>query len=376
MVDERPGVWPWAARCAASAAARVYRQLIGARHRAYDRGWLPSFALGRPTLSVGNLSAGGTGKTPLVAYLVRELARKGHRPAVLLRGYRSSRPVGGKAARPAIGDVTPWSDEAAELEQRVHGLGGVVVRPDPDRVRAAEGILREHPSTDVFVLDDGFQHRRVQRDLDIVLISVRRGLCGGRLLPRGLLREPPEGLSRADVVVLTRVEPDADTSCLEAEVRRYIRAETPVLRCRHEVGGLDSLDGERFSTTRLAGRRVFLVAAIGDPAAFARTVSTLDADIVGQWWGPDHHRYTPDDWAEIGRRARAAGAGVLLTTGKDATKLRQLGPCGAAGETDDGLPVWVLRVDVRFYGDDGSTLLQRASDAIERASATKGPRGG
>lgn len=375
MLRGRPGVVPAGLRGCASAAAGVYAQLMSLRNRAYDRGHLTGHTLPRPVVSVGNLSAGGTGKTPMVAYLVRELAGRGHVPAVLMRGYRPARP----AVRGPDGRSTgATNDEADELAEAFRGLRGVCVSVDADRVRGAAAVLAASPDVDVFVLDDGFQHRRVRRDLDVVLVSARQGLCEGRVLPRGLLREPPEGLRRADVVVLTRVEPAADVSGLEAEVRRWVRADVPVLKCWHEVEGVESLDGERFAPLRLRGRRVFLVAATGDVGAFEASAVRLEAEIAGTWWGPDHHRYDQDDWDDIQRQARAAGASVILTTGKDATKLRSLAavPAASATRTDDttpgpaerpgedGVPVWVLRVGIRFHGDDGAELLQRVERVI------------
>lgn len=365
MTGGKAGVWPECLRAAALAAAGGYGRLIAARNRAYERGWLSQHDLGRATISVGNLTVGGTGKTPVVAWLVRRLAEAGHQPAVLLRGYRGE--------REGVG-----SDEAVELSGLFRGVSGVSVWPDPDRVRAAAAVLSQQPATDVFVLDDGMQHRRVRRDLEVVLVSATQGLSGGHVLPRGLLREKPEGLARADVVVLTRVESGsgAEVLGLESEVRRYVREGTAVVRCRHGVSGIETDAGEHFSAARVAGRRVFLVAGTGDPESFGRTARGLGAEVAGHWWGRDHHRYAPADWAEIGRQARAAGAQLILTTGKDFAKLRQLGPTGAAAEGTEGLPVWVVRVEVTFWDDGAEVLMERAHAAIRGYPNQSGRTGG
>ncbi|MDX1683451.1 MAG: tetraacyldisaccharide 4'-kinase, partial [Phycisphaeraceae bacterium] len=177
-----------------------YRPLIGLRNLAYDRGWRQVTRLEKPVVSVGNLTTGGTGKTPWVMEVVRRLEVAGHDPVVLSRGYH-----GGETA-----------DEPAMLEAAL-GEGRVFV--DADRVEAGRRALSQRASADRVVLDDGFQHRRLGRDLDLVLIDATRPFGGGAILPRGLMREPKTALGRADMIILTRVN-RVDPAAVEAITRR------------------------------------------------------------------------------------------------------------------------------------------------------------
>lgn len=176
-------------RVALTAMEPAYRAAVALRNVAFDRGWRTPRDLGRPTISVGNLTVGGTGKTPMVVALCRKLIAMGHLPGVLLRGYKSH---GGR------------SDEADELQTTLGSQ--VVVEADPDRVAAARRVLQKTPGTTVFVLDDGFQHRRAHRDLDIVLLDAARPFADGHVLPRGLLREPMQNLRRASAVIFTHAD--------------------------------------------------------------------------------------------------------------------------------------------------------------------------
>lgn len=310
ILEGRGGVAGAVVRAGAAAAEPLYAGAISLRNLAYDHGWLASRPLGRPVISVGNVSAGGTGKTPVVAMLAGLLRAHGHHPAMLLRGY--ARKPGEKA------------DEQLELEG---ALGPEVpVHADADRVRGAADVLRKHPGTTCFLLDDGFQHRRACRDLDLVLVSATQGLCGGRVLPRGLLRERPSGLARAGVVLLTRADAvDPGTlSRLAAEVARHLRPGTPVLTCRHAVTDVISSAGRVFPPGHAEGRRWVVAVGTGDPAAVLATFRGLGVDVAGECVFPDHHAYTPADADRLLALARDAGAEALACTAKDAVKLAPL----------------------------------------------------
>lgn len=323
ILEGRGGVAGAVVRAGAAAVEPLYAGAITLRNLAYDRGWLASRPLGRPVISVGNLSAGGTGKTPVVAMLAGMLRAHGHRPAVLLRGY--ARKPGEKA------------DEQLELEA---SLGpDVPVHADADRVRGAASVLHDRPDTTCFLLDDGFQHRRATRDLDLVLVSATQGLCHGRVLPRGLLRERPSGLARAGVVLLTRADavPTDALERLRSEVVRHLRPTTAVLTCRHAVTDIASSGGEVFPPEYARGRRWFVAVGTGDPAAVLTTFRTLGADIAGERIFPDHHAYTTADVDRLLALARVAGAEALACTAKDAVKLAPL----LAGR---GTPLFIPRV--------------------------------
>lgn len=291
-------------RAALSALTPGYRAGNALRSVGFAVGLKPTRPLGRPTVSVGNLTAGGTGKTPMVQHLVRQLAETGHRPCVLLRGY-----MGGDEAeehRKALGDIAH-------------------VEPDPDRVAAAARVLNEHPETTCFVLDDGFQHRRARRDLDLVLIDATNPWGFGRLLPRGLLREPKGALCRADAVIVTRADqvPPEALQQLDNEVDR-ITGRPPIAHAEHAWDGL--LSGKPNETgilkplDELRGQTVMGVVGIGNPAAFANTLERHAGTVVHCEQLPDHHRYTTTQLNHLIELAKTAGATALVTTEKDWVK--------------------------------------------------------
>lgn len=287
------------------------------RNRAYDVGLLRATRVDAPVVCVGNLTTGGTGKTPMVVHVVRALARRGRRPGVLSRGYKAT------AAERAAD--APRGDEARMLGAE---LAGVPAVQDADRVRGARALIAR--GCDTVVLDDGFQHRRLARDLDIVLVDALRpfGLpwrgddAPAYLLPRGLLREQVSGLSRAAACVVTRSD--------QVEPQRLARLEellaaaapaVPRLLARHAPKALLAPDGERFEPARLAGREVELLSGIGNASGFEETVRALGAVVVAHRRFPDHHAYTAQDLAGLGRSGRA-----VVTTAKDAVKLGELLP--------------------------------------------------
>lgn len=290
--------------------AAVFAGLARLRAAGYERGLLPSARVSAPVVSVGNLSAGGTGKTPFVACLARRFELRGLRVGILSRGYGAER---GDGAR--LNDEARWFRAVLPAAERVQ---------DPDRVRGAEELVAR--GVDVILLDDGFQHRRLARDLDLVLVDATRpwGLPapapGGpsvrACLPRGLLREPPSALARADLLVLTRadqLEPAA-LAVLRSELEGLAPGR-PLCLGVHRAVGLLGPDGTE-PLAALAGRTVDLVSALGNPEAFQRSVEGLGARVAQHRAFPDHHRYGPGDLAGLGQGER-----WLVTTEKDAVKL-------------------------------------------------------
>ena len=298
---------------------RLPAALFGAaatlRRAAYDARILPVRRLEVPVVCVGNLSTGGTGKTPMCALVVQRLAARGLRPGLLSRGYRSA--PGGR------------NDEALLLERLLPGVPHV---QDKDRVRGGRALVDQGCRS--IVLDDGFQHRRLHRDLDLVLVDATRpwGLPapaeGGEplaaLLPRGLLREPASSLARADLIVLTRASQAAaaELAGLEEEIARCAPGK-PVLRADHRPARLvDERGGER-ALGSLAGMEVDLASGIGNPESFERSVRSLGAHVRVHRTFPDHHAFVAADLtglAGLGQDGRA-----LVVTAKDAVKLAPLG---------------------------------------------------
>ena len=294
----------------------LYRVAVAARIGAYHRGWLRSSRLPVPVISVGNLIFGGTGKTPTVIALVRDLVRRGRHPAVLTRGY-------GRAVDETVVLIGPEpgetfreaGDEPIELAQRLPGVPIVV---DADRARG--GVEALSRGADVLVLDDGFQHLRLERDLDLVLVDAGDPWGGGRLPPRGRLREPLSGLTRADAVLVTKVGPDPEP--VLASVRRVVAEqglEVPVLAARLEPTTIRR-GHDQTGPEVLGGTPVFAVAGLARPGGFADLLRTAGAEVVGTRWFADHHPFTGTEVEEALAAAAALGA-VVVTTAKDAVKM-------------------------------------------------------
>jgi tetraacyldisaccharide 4'-kinase len=322
----------------------VYR-LGRAFHRAlYRFGLRTRIELPACVVSVGNLVAGGVGKTPFCAWLAQALLERGHEVLILARGY-------GREAGARLNDEGQWL--AARLPR-------VRVVQDRDRARAGAAALSDRPA-DIVLLDDGLQHERLARDLEIVLIDVTSPFGNGRLLPAGPLRETPAALRRADFVVATRCEQAAAGAAqdLEERVRRLAPA-ARFLASRFPIVALRRGD-ERLPADSLSGRDVVLWTAVGSPAAVERTLASLGACVVARQLHPDHHRFTGADAAAARKLSKTARAPLVITA-KDAVKVERL----AGLEVD----CFVLEQGVEVA--DGSRLLQ----AIEgRLAARRRPPG-
>lgn len=300
-------------RAALGPLAWGYGRVVALRNTAYDRGWLASYPLGAPTVSIGNLTVGGTGKTPVAAWFAGRIAANGGRPAILLRGYGGDEPLVHKLLNP-----------------------DVVVIAGADRRRSAAGALDRGATA--LVLDDGFQHRRARRDADVVLLSADRHRQV-RLLPAGPWREPAMSLRRATHVIVTRKR----AMPLHArEVMEYVTRVapnavpaivhlTPEFLVRWETG-------ERHQLEDLAGRTALAISAIGDPRAFESQLRAAAMRVAGRPF-PDHHAFTPGDVRRLADEAR--GADVTICTLKDAVKLGPIWPPSAP-------PLWYLSQSVRI----------------------------
>jgi tetraacyldisaccharide 4'-kinase len=299
---ERRGPLAAAARLGLWAASGPYRLGVWWRNRGYDRGRRPVIRTGVPVVSVGNLTLGGTGKTPCVEYVAGFYRDRGLQAAILSRGYGA--------------DAGP-NDEALVLEEN---LPDVPHLQDADRAAAARRAVEELES-EVLVLDDGFQHRRLHRDLDVVLVDATIPPHRDRLFPRGTLREPETSLRRANVVLLTRCDqaPDADETG-ERLTRLYphLTVATSDHRPIELFGG-----DEPEPVEKLNGRVVAGFAGIGNPPAFRRTLESLGASVTDFRAYPDHHPYTRADVDDLRRWAATLPADVAVaTTQKDWVKLR------------------------------------------------------
>ncbi len=304
----------------------------------YDGGWMRAERVAAPVVSVGNLTLGGTGKTPCVEYVAAFYEQRKRKVAVLSRGYGS---VGGR------------NDEALLLAEN---LPHVPHLQGADRVALALQAVDEL-HRDVLVLDDGFQHRRLARDLDVVLIDVTDPWGQGHLFPRGLLRESPRGLRRAGVVVLTRCD---QVSAMErGRIREEVARLAPhaaVAEAVHRPEALINADRLSSDLGRLADRPVAAFCAIGNPAAFRQTLTDLGAEVKAFRSYPDHHPYPPDDLEDLRAWARQQATDcVVVTTQKDLVKLRQSHLAGRE--------LWALRI--RLHLEAGKDALdQRLEEAV------------
>lgn len=331
----------------------LYGAVARARLRLYRSGFLKSESVGAPVLSVGNLTAGGTGKTPLVEWAARALAREGLRVCVLTRGYgradESRRVVASDGAR-LLSEVAECGDEPRLLAERLLGAASVVC--DRDRVKAALWA-REVFGAEVFVLDDGFQHLRLARDLDIVTLDATEPWGGGHLLPRGRLREPVSGLERADCVVITRAELAADIEGLRAEVVRVSGGCAEVFTSRVRTVRLRPLSGSGapVAELKLESAAVGAFCAVGNPGAFFEHLRRDGFELSYTRAFKDHHAYTKADAESVSRQASERGARALLTTAKDAVKLRGF---------EFALPCYVVETELEFDGEERLRGLLRA----------------
>jgi tetraacyldisaccharide 4'-kinase len=318
---QRTGLLAESLRHAARLGSWGYRMGIRGREVAYESGLLAIKRLPRPTICVGNITVGGTGKTPLVMRLVTDLLAKGCRPAILLRGYKREQ----KTAHPVLvrdpqnirATVRDSGDEAMEMAVR---LPGACIGVGANRYAVGCEILKKYP-VDCFVMDDGFQHYKLHRDLNIVTLDVTDPWGGGKLLPAGLLRESPEALRRADLVILTRtalVAPDR-LAVLRAEVSTFIRESAAVLESRHEPLCLISLYGDKsIPLTKLKGKTILAVSGIANPQSFELSLTGLGAEISAAYRLGDHRGRGPDVWKWIAQH-RQSGQWVVMTE-KDAMR--------------------------------------------------------
>ncbi|MEQ1904135.1 MAG: tetraacyldisaccharide 4'-kinase [Pirellulaceae bacterium] len=331
----------WLLRGLLTIASWPYGWVIRFRNWQFDRSWKKNSRCGLPVISIGNLTTGGTGKTPLVIWFAEQIRAQGIRVAILSRGYG------------AVGEGE--NDEARELAERLPDVPNLI---DPSRVRSAR-LAREELEMQVCILDDGFQHRYLARDLDVVLIDATLPFGFGAMLPRGLLREPVKGLRRANLVVITRtnVVTDDVLTGIEQTIRKW-NPVVPVARSIVEPRSWRRADGERKKIDELLLDKVFMLCAIGNPSGFRASINQLRANVVGEAIFPDHHHFNNADLAQIETRAKEAGAQIIVCTVKDLVKINRnrLGDC----------PIWALEISSRFVSDEDTviTLLQRVLAAI------------
>jgi tetraacyldisaccharide 4'-kinase len=301
---ERQGVTANILRSILRVVEAPYSSAVAWRNRQYDRGRKEVQRVGVPVISVGNLTLGGTGKTPMVEWLARWFLDRGVRVAIVSRGY------GSKAGSS--------NDEALELAEKLPGVPHV---QNPDRVAAARAAIAEH-NCRLILLDDAFQHRRIHRDIDIVLLDALEPFGYGHLFPRGMLREPLSSLRRADVVALSRADliDGNERSRIQTVVRRHA-PDALWIECSHAPRELRSASGKRAEIASLANRKVAAFCGIGNPAGFRRTLSQCDFSVAAFREFADHHSYEQSDLDSLGAWASSLAVEALVCTQKDLVKI-------------------------------------------------------
>jgi tetraacyldisaccharide 4'-kinase len=330
-------------------ASHLYRGFLAGYWLGYEIGLWRSRRLPCRVISVGNVTLGGTGKTPFTIWLAQWCRQQGWSVAVLSRGYGSRGSAACQVVSAGDGPCVDWQTAGDEPYLMARRLPGVPVIVGKNRYVTGQYAC-DRFGVRVVILDDGFQHRTLARDLDVVLVDASNPFGVGSLVPRGVLRESPRALRRADVVVLSRTDmPSSEVSKVRKHIRRWCRrqplyAVTAVPEALYR-GDTSIAEGPAW----LARRRVVAFAGIGNPQAFAATLIRLGVHVEALLAFPDHHVYTAADWCAMINIARRRNAECLVTTEKDAVRLPL--------SWQEPVPVYTLRIGIRFGG--GQQALQR-----------------
>ncbi len=338
--------------------SRAHRLVLRLRDAGYQRGVFRVDWAACPVMAIGNIAAGGTGKSPMAVWAAQTLLRQGMRPAVLSRGYKSEREARGGVVTDGRRLLMSAGEAGDEPFMMAMALSGVPVLVGRNRCRSAR-LAVDRFDPDVLILDDAMQHRRFGRDADIVLLDARNPFGNGYLLPRGRLREPPSALGRASAIVFTRLDDDARAPALAEWGHRF---RVPVFFCRHRIrlyrvfpdaGRPYRLSPEPAGA--LEGKRVVAFSGIADNPAFFAAVRELGAETEAAFPFPDHHPYTPDDCEAMTSLVRREAMDGAITTEKDLGRLGR--------NPFSGFPLWVAGVEIDF-GADAAAMARFFLDAV------------
>ena len=326
----------------------VFRCIVGVRYVFYELGVLRRFPLGCQVISIGNVTAGGTGKTPVTEKFARELHACGRKVAILSRGYRRKErpwwqrmfseviepPLVVSDGKRILLDAATGGDEPYMLASN---LPGVCVVVDRNRVKAGRYAIRRF-GCDTLILDDGFQYQKLKHSLEVVLVDKTNPFGNGNMLPRGVLREPAKNLRRADFIFITKS--DGDSREVRGLVRQF-NEKAEIIECRHAPRVLrDVYTREELPLEWLKGKTLATLSGIAVPQGFENSLRTLGAKVIHCERYADHHRYEPSEIIEALNRAADRGCDALLTTEKDAVRFPRL-------ETTP-VPAYYLRVDIEI----------------------------
>jgi tetraacyldisaccharide 4'-kinase len=337
------------------APAKLYELGVRARAAFYENRLFETRRLNTPVISVGNMTVGGSGKTPCVAFLARFLRDEGCEVAILSRGYKreSQGLVEVANGREILCGPAESGDEPFLLANLCPGARVVV---DRDRYAAGKW-LEERAPVSVFILDDGYQHMRLARDLNLLLIDASEPLDQAKMIPFGRLREPMTAMRRADAVIVTRSDQPFDRHALEHAVGRFAREGTPIFYAHHKMTELIRLDGDgAASPAGFARKRIAAMSGVARPDRFIADLEGLGMEIALRRDFDDHHRYTREELSEIVERAREVRAEAIITTEKDAANLAP----GFAGPP----PIFAARIE--FICENERELKDLVKRAIDR----------
>ena len=310
------------------ALSLVFAAVVGARYLLYRMGILRRFPLGVQVISIGNVTAGGTGKTPVTEIFARTLAAEGRKVAILSRGYRRKEapwwmrmfaqvvtpPLVVSDGRRVLRDSAEGGDEPYMLASNLPGVAVVV---DRDRVKAGRYAVKRL-GCDTIILDDGFQYQKLKHSVEVVLVDATNPFGNGNMLPRGILREPARNLGRADIIFLTKCR--GDVSAVREEIRRYNQT-AEIVECTHAPKSLkDVWSREEFPLSWLEGKTVCTLSGIASPKGFENSLRRLGAKVVWCERYADHHRYDSSEVLYALNRTADMGADALVTTEKDAVR--------------------------------------------------------
>jgi len=325
-----------------------YGAVIRLRNLLYDNEWLKVQRVNAVVISIGNITTGGTGKTPLVIRLCKQITQnlklktQNCGLAILTRGYKTTQ---------------NYVDEPELLKKSCPDAKVIV---NPDRVVAAREAINKFAAK-VLIMDDGFQHRRLHKDLDIVTIDAACPFGFNRILPAGLLREPLNALKRADAVVITRCDqvPQNELANLKEKLRQ-INPNMVIAEAIHAPVGVRTADGKKISIAELTAKNIFAFCGIGNPDAFFNTIRKIPANLIGSKIYDDHHHYCDDDITDIQKQAQLSKADLILTTEKDATKI--------ISASNLSIPLGCLEIELKFIDAE-----QKISGLIDSVLSDKIP---
>ncbi len=372
--DDEGHEWPvrlllWVLKC----LSYVYGFVVQARLYLYEVGVIRRFPLGCQVISVGNITVGGTGKTPMVEKLARELSAEGRKVAILSRGYRKKEKssvqgfldkITGRAARTPPRIVSDGKRLLLDSEMSgdepymlATNLPDVVVLVDKNRVKSGRYAVR-HFQCDTLLLDDGFQYQRLSHRLDLVLVDRTNPFSNGHVLPRGFLREPVSNIARAKFICITKAQ-NGSTQELRDKIQE-LNPDAGIMECNHVPVTLSgAFSRNKYPLSKLQGMKVVALSGIASPQSFENSLEKLGAEILKRQRYADHHRFSQQEVIDIVNQARELDADAIITTEKDAVRMTRIDRCA--------VPVYFLRIEVEFV--NGREEFQRCINQITFSNA-------